>query len=68
VPNRLPPAAAVYQAVLLPLDEVKVEVAPQLMVVVPVITGCDTFEFTVTGTGTTALAQEDDIEVIVTRP
>jgi hypothetical protein len=52
VPNRLPPAAAVYQAVLFPEEDVNVVVPPQLIAVVPVITGCDTFEFTVTGTAT----------------
>ena len=48
VPSRLPPAAAEYHAVLFPLDEVKVDVAPQLIVVAPETTGCAMFEFTVT--------------------
>jgi hypothetical protein len=53
VPNRLPPAAAEYHAVLFPEEDVKVVDPPQFIAVVPVITGCEIFEFTVTGTATT---------------
>jgi hypothetical protein len=49
-----------------PLEAVSVAVFPQLIVTlfaVGVVGG-----FTVIATGTTALTQEEDIEVIVTRP
>jgi hypothetical protein len=38
--------------VLLPEEDVKVVDPPQLITVVPVITGCEILEFTVTGTAT----------------
>ena len=48
VPNKVPLAAALYQAVLPPLEEVSVVVLPQVTVVFPVITGAATFDVTVT--------------------
>ena len=61
------PAGSEYQTyVPVPFEAVKVAVFPQLMVTlfaVGVVGG-----FTVIATGTSALTQEDDIEVIVTRP
>ena len=67
VPTCCVAAASEYQTyVPEPFEAVKVAVLPQL-----ILTGFavgDVGGFTVTATGTTALAQEDDIEVIVTRP
>ena len=61
------PAGSEYQTyVPAPFEAVNVAVLPQLIVTlfaVGVVGG-----LTVIATGTTALTQEDDIEVIVTRP